>query len=64
MIEADQAAFQFYLSGIISSNCGVNVDHAVLAVGYGTENGNDYFLLKNSWGASWGAHGYVKVAAT
>ena len=53
-----------YQSGIISSNCGENVDHAVLAVGYGTENGLDYFLLKNSWGASWGAHGYVKVAAT
>jgi len=53
-----------YSGGVISSNCGVNVDHAVLAVGYGTENGLDYFLLKNSWGASWGDNGYVKVAAT
>ena len=62
-IEADQTAFQFYTSGVITSGCGQMLDHGVLAVGYGTESGQDYFLVKNSWGASWGDQGYVKIGA-
>ena len=61
-IEADQFTFQAYHSGVITHGCGKNLDHGVLAVGYGTENGQEYFLVKNSWGASWGASGYVKIA--
>merc|ERR1712054_112902 len=61
-IEADQYAFQAYQSGILSSGCGTSLDHGVLAVGYGTESGQEYFLVKNSWGASWGDAGYVKIA--
>merc|ERR1711937_767166 len=60
-IEADQAAFQQYHSGVITTGCGTSLDHGVLAVGYGTENGQDYFLVKNCWGASWGDQGYVKL---
>ena len=61
-IEADTRIFQSYSSGVItSSNCGTTLDHGVLVVGYGTENGIDYWLVKNSWGASWGLDGYVKI---
>jgi C1A family cysteine protease len=63
-IEADQFAFQAYTSGVITSNCGTNLDHGVLAVGYGTLNGTEYFLVKNSWGAAWGDKGYVRIGAS
>lgn len=61
-IEADQFAFQGYSGGVITHGCGTNLDHGVLAVGYGTEGSQEYFLVKNSWGASWGDNGYVKIA--
>ncbi len=64
-IEADTAAFQFYSSGIINNEaCGTNLDHGVLIVGYGEEEGQMYWLVKNSWSASWGDQGYVKILRT
>jgi len=62
-IEADQTSFQHYQSGVLTTGCGTNLDHAVLAVGYGTEDGSDYWLVKNSWGTSWGTAGYIKIGS-
>ena len=62
-IEADQKAFQLYKSGVFTEACGTNLDHGVLAVGYGTDaaNGGDYYIVKNSWGTSWGDAGFIKL---
>jgi KDEL-tailed cysteine endopeptidase len=62
-IEADTRYFQSYSSGVLtSSTCGTKLDHGVLIVGYGAENGQKYWLVKNSWSSSWGENGYVKIA--
>ena len=61
-IEADKLVFQRYTSGVITgTKCGTKLDHGVLAVGFGTEDGTEYFLVKNSWGSTWGDAGYVKI---
>ena len=62
-IEADKPVFHAYTGGIINStSCGTQMDHGVLAVGYGTENGQEYYIVKNSWGADWGEKGFVRIA--
>merc|ERR1711982_300986 len=59
-IQADQSVFQRYSGGVITSGCGSQLDHGVTAVGYNS----DYFIVKNSWGASWGNSGYVYIGGS
>jgi len=68
-IQADQSSFQSYKSGILSSGCGTQLDHGVLAVGYGKDLAREeffqsYWLVKNSWGTSWGDAGYIKISSS
>ncbi|BFG35908.1 hypothetical protein CerSpe_221820 [Prunus speciosa] len=60
-IEAGGMALQLYQSGVFTGECGTALDHGVVAVGYGTENGTDYWLVRNSWGTNWGESGYFKM---
>jgi len=64
LIEADESIFQLYSAGVIKANCGASIDHAVLAVGYTFVGTTEAFIVKNSWGTSWGQQGYVMLATT
>ena len=60
-IEADQMSFQLYNGGVMKGSCGTQLDHGVLVVGFGTDGGDAYWKVKNSWGASWGENGYIRL---
>jgi C1A family cysteine protease len=63
-IEADQPAFQMYSGGVLPvKKCGKALDHGVLLVGYGHDIKlkMDYWIVKNSWGGTWGEAGYIRL---
>ena len=61
-VEADGLDWQFYFGGVVTDSCGLNLDHGVLVVGYGTDSSvGDYWKVKNSWGPDWGEQGYIRI---
>lgn len=61
-IEADKPVFQLYKRGVLTTDCGTTLDHGVLLVGYGNDGAKSYWKVKNSWGSTWGEHGYIRLA--
>ena len=60
-VDAGTLFFQFYRSGVFSGKCGTDLNHGVLAVGYGQMNGTSHYKLKNSWTSLWGMEGYMYI---
>ncbi|XP_078174922.1 vignain-like [Carex rostrata] len=62
VIDAGGASFMNYRTGVFSGPCSTQMNHAVTIVGYGAESdGTKYWIIKNSWGLSWGDGGYIKM---
>lgn len=64
-VNAGGLGFQFYRKGVLTGGCDgapEKLNHGVLAAGYGAESGKPFYLVKNSWGPTWGDNGYIRLA--
>ncbi|XP_039169677.1 ervatamin-B [Eucalyptus grandis] len=62
IIPSSGQEFQYYSGGVFNGECGPKLDHAVVVVGYGTsEEGTDFWKIRNSWGETWGERGYMRI---
>merc|ERR1712226_1735748 len=60
-VTVNAGQLQLYSNGVVTGSCSGQINHAVIAVGYGTD-GIDYFKIRNSWGTSWGESGNIRLS--
>lgn len=61
-VDGGDMTFQFYSGGVMTGSCGTDLDHGIAAIGYGkASDGTNYWLMKNSWGTTWGENGYLRM---
>ncbi|CAM0942899.1 unnamed protein product [Alopecurus aequalis] len=61
-VDGGDMTFQFYKGGVMTGSCGTDLDHGIAAIGYGvTSDATKYWLLKNSWGTTWGENGFLRM---
>lgn len=61
-VDGGDMTFQFYSGGVMMGSCGTDLDHGIAAIGYGkNSDGTKYWLMKNSWGTTWGENGFLRM---
>ncbi|KMS99762.1 hypothetical protein BVRB_1g021250 [Beta vulgaris subsp. vulgaris] len=62
VVHVDSGGIHFYKSGIFNGECGTNINHDLTIIGFGTDDdGNNFWLAKNSWGTDWGEKGFIRM---